>query len=418
LIDVDTASFFTIVVVAAVAALTVAVVPKRYAPPVVVVELMLGIVVGPHVLHLAHSDSFIEFFSNLGLGMLFFFAGYEIDFDRIKGVPVKLGAWGWVISVALAYGIGGALAAAGIVVSFLYTGSAMATTAIGTLIPILRDNGELKTRFGTYLLAAGGIGEFGPILLVTLVLSTSSALHESLILLAFIALALILAVGSMRWAWRGWPLLEKTFEASSQLAVRLTVVLVFGLVFLASKLGLDLLLGGFVAGMIVRLALQGHELQIFESKLTAVGFGFFVPFFFVVSGITFDLAALGSVGAIAKLVMFFALFLIVRGAPALLLYRGVLSARDRAALAFYSATELPLVVAITTLARETDHMHASTQAGLVGAAMLSTLVFPFVGLALRRHEEADREPHAEETGPDGGSPPLGGEPVVRPQPAA
>ena len=238
--------------------------------------------------------------------------------------------------MALAYGIGGALAAAGIVVSFLYTGSAMATTAIGTLIPILRDNGELKTRFGTYLLAAGGIGEFGPILLVTLVLSTDSALHESLILLAFIALALVLAVGSMRWAWRGWPLLERTFEASSQLAVRLTVVLVFGLVFLASKLGLDLLLGGFVAGMIVRLALQGHELQVFESKLTAVGFGFFVPFFFVVSGIEFDLAALGSVGAIAKLAMFFVLFLIVRGTPALLLYRGVLGGRDRAALAFYS----------------------------------------------------------------------------------
>ncbi|HEY0280561.1 MAG TPA: cation:proton antiporter [Solirubrobacterales bacterium] len=418
MIDVDTASFFVIVLVAAIAAVTVAVLPKQCAPPVVVVELMLGIVVGPHVLHLAHNSSFIEFFSNLGLGMLFFFAGYEIDFDRIKGVPIKLGAWGWLLSVALAYGIGGALAAAGIVVSFLYTGSAMATTAIGTLIPILRDNGELKTRFGTYLLAAGGVGEFGPILLVTLVLSTDSALHESLILLAFIALALILAVGSMRWAWRGWPLLEKTFEASSQLAVRLTVVLVFGLVFLASKLGLDLLLGGFVAGMIVRLALQGHELQVFESKLTAVGFGFFVPFFFVVSGVTFDLAALGSLGAIAKLLMFFALFLIVRGVPALLLYRGVLSARDRAALAFYSATELPLVVAITTLARETGHMRASTQAGLVGAAMLSTLVFPFVGLALRRHEEADRDPHIEETGPDGGSPPLGGEPVARPQPAA
>jgi Kef-type K+ transport system membrane component KefB len=417
LINVDTASFFAIVVVAAVAAVTVAVVPKRYAPPVVVVELLLGIVIGPHVLGLAHSDSFIEFFSNLGLGMLFFFAGYEIDFDRIKGTPIKLGAWGWLLSVALAYGLGGLLAAAGIVVSFLYTGSAMATTAIGTLIPILRDNGELKTRFGTFLLAAGGAGEFGPILLVTLVLSTQNPLHESVILLAFVGLALVLALGSMRWAWRGWPVLERTFEASSQLAVRVTVVLVFGLVFLASHLGLDLLLGGFVAGMIVRLALQGHELQIFESKLTAVGFGFFVPFFFVVSGIEFNLAALGTAAAIAKLAMFFALFLVVRGAPALLLYRGVLGARDRAALAFYSATELPLVVAITTLATETGHMRSSTAAGLVGAAMLSTLVFPFVGLALRRHEEADREVHSDE-GPDGGSPPLGGEPVVQPQPAA
>jgi Kef-type K+ transport system membrane component KefB len=368
---------------------TVAAVPKRFAPPVVVLELMLGIVVGPQVLNLAHTDDFIDFFSNLGLGMLFFFAGYEIDFERIKGAPMKLGAWGWLLSVALAYGIGGALAAAGIVLSFLYTGSAMATTAIGTLIPILRDNGELKTRFGTYLLAAGGMGEFGPILLVTLVLSTDNPLHESAILLAFVVLALALALVSVRLAWRGWPALERTLEASSQLAVRITVVLVFGLVLLAGKLGLDILLGGFVAGMITRLALKGHELQVFESKLTAVGFGFFVPFFFVTSGIGFDLNALGSLTAMLKLVMFFGLFLVVRGTPAMLLYRGVLSTRDRAALAFYSATELPLVVAITTIATETGHMKASTAAGLVGAAMLSTLVFPFVGLALRRKTEAE-----------------------------
>ena len=156
MIHVDTTSFFVIVLVAALAAVTVAAVPRRFVPPVVVVELLLGIVVGPQVLDLAETDSFIDFFSNLGLGMLFFFAGYEIDFERIKGRPLKLGALGWLLSIALAYAIGGLLAAAGVVVSFLYTGSAMATTAIGTLIPILRDAGELKTRFGTYLLAAGG----------------------------------------------------------------------------------------------------------------------------------------------------------------------------------------------------------------------------------------------------------------------
>jgi Kef-type K+ transport system membrane component KefB len=259
----------------------------------------------------------------------------------------------------------------------------MATTAIGTLIPILRDNGELKTKFGTYLLGAGGAGEFGPILLVTLVLSTSHPLHEAGILIGFVLLAVALALVSVRLAWRGWPALERTFEASSQLAVRITVVLVFGMVLLASHLGLDVLLGGFVAGMIVRLALRGHELRVFESKLTAVGFGFFVPFFFVTSGIEFDLAALGSVAAIAKLAMFFCLFLVVRGAPAMLLYRKVFEARDRLALAFYSATELPLVVAITTIAIDDGHMRHSTAAGLVGAAMLSTLVFPFVGRVLR-----------------------------------
>src|SRR5262245_32547901 len=369
----------------------------------------MGIVVGPEVLDLAETDDFIDFFSNLGLGMLFFFAGYEIDFERIKGRPLELGALGWALSIGLAYGIGGALAAAGVVVSFLYTGSAMATTAIGTLIPILRDSDELHTRFGTYLLAAGGIGEFGPILLVTLVLSTANPLHEAAILVAFVVLALAMALVSVRLAWRGWPALERTFEASSQLAVRITVVLVFGLVLLASKLGLDVLIGGFLAGMIVRLALKGHELQVFESKLTAVGFGFFVPFFFVTSGIEFDLAALGSLSAILKLAMFFVLFLVVRGTPAMLLYRKVLGARDRAALAFYSATELPLVVAITTIATETGNMKTSTAAGLVGAAMLSTLVFPFVGIALRKGSE---EPTAEPDPPDEGPPPSGERPVV------
>ncbi len=155
MITVDEASFFAVILTAAMAAVTVVALPKRLAPPVVVVELILGIVIGPEVLGLAESDEFIDFFSDLGLGMLFFFAGYEIDFGRIRGKPLNLGALGWLLSLVLAFGIGGALAAAGVVVSYLYTGSALATTAIGTLIPILRDGGELKTRFGTYLLAAG-----------------------------------------------------------------------------------------------------------------------------------------------------------------------------------------------------------------------------------------------------------------------
>ena len=398
MIHVDTESFFVIVLAAAFAAVLVAVIPGRFVPPVVVVELGLGILVGPQVFDIAKTDGFIEFFSNLGLGMLFFFAGYEIDFQRIRGRPLKLGAWGWLTSIAVAYAIGGVLMAIGVVDSSLYVGSAMATTAIGTLIPILRDAGELKTGFGTYLMAAGGVGEFGPILLVTLFLSTNHPLHEALILIAFVLLAIAVALISVRLAWKGWPALESTLEASSQLAVRVTVVLVFGLVLLAGKLGLDVLIGGFVAGLITRLALKGHELAVFESKLTAVGFGFFVPFFFVTSGISFDLDALGSLGALLKLVMFFGLFLVVRGLPALLLYRGALKARDRAALAFYTATELPLVVAITTIAVEVGKMKSSTAAGLVGAAMLSTLVFPFVGLALRREaleeETGDQPPRA------------------------
>ena len=390
MIDVDAASFLVIAAVAAVAALTVALLPGRVAPPVVVLELLLGIAVGPQVLDLAQNDDFTEFFGNLGLGMLFFFAGYELDFDRLRGRPLALAGAGWALSLALAYGIGGALAAAGIVLSLLYTGSAMATTAIGTLIPILRDAGELRTKFGTYLLGAGAAGEFGPILLVTLFLSTTHPLHEAALLLGFAALAALLAIISVRTAGKGWPLLERTIEASGQAAIRLLVVLVFGLVALASTLGLDILLGGFVAGIVTRLALRGREVEVLESKLTAVGFGFLIPFFFVTSGMDFDLdSLLSSVGALLKVPLFLALFLVVRGVPALLLYRGVLAARERTALAFFSATELPLVVAITTIATDGGHMRSSTAAALVGAAILSTLIYPFVGLALRRRGGQD-----------------------------
>ena len=398
MIGVDATSFLVIVTMAAVAGLVVTVLGPRVAIPVVVVEIVLGILVGPQVAGIAKLDPATQFFGNLGLGMLFFFAGYEINFERIEGQPLKLGVLGWLISLVLAYALAGALEAGNIVVSGLYAGSAMATTAIGTLLPILRDAGELRTRFGPYLLAAGAAGEFGPILLVTLVLSTGHPLHEALILVFFVALAVLTGVLAVRTAWRGWPLLERTFETSSQLAVRLSVVLVFGLVTLATQLGLDLLLGGFVAGMITRLALRGHELDIFESKLTAVGYGFLIPFFFVTSGMAFNVDELfGDPIALLKLPLFVGLFLVVRGVPALLLYRGVLELRDRTALAVFCATELPLVVAITTLAQNAGDMRASTASALVGAAIISTLVFPLVGLRLRRDRPQEPEDPPEPT---------------------
>jgi Kef-type K+ transport system membrane component KefB len=382
---VDATSFLVIVAFAAVAALAVTMLAPRLTLPVVVVELLLGIAIGPEGASIADVDGFTDFFGNLGLGMLFYFAGYEIDFERIRGRPLVLGGLGWVISLALAFGIGGALAAAGVIVSLVYTGSALATTAIGTLIPILRDAGDIRTRFGTYLLGLGAVGEFGPILLITLVLSGSHPLGEAAILIGFVALAVLTGVFAVRSVGRGWPLLESTFESSSQLAIRLAVVLVFALVSLATELGLDLLLGGFVAGLITRQALHGRELAVFESKITAIGYGFLIPFFFITSGMKFDVDALfASASALLKLPLFVALFLVVRGAPALVLYRDVLAARDRAAIAFYSATELPLVVAITTLATETGHMRTSTSAALVGAAIISTLVFPIVAMRLRR----------------------------------
>ncbi|MFN8151862.1 MAG: cation:proton antiporter [Solirubrobacterales bacterium] len=388
MIHVDADSFLVIVLVSAIAALIVGIGGSRVIIPVVVLELSLGIVVGPDVLGLADSDEFINFFASLGLGMLFFFAGYEIDFERIKGAPLKLAAIGWLISLALAYAIGGLLAAAGIVLSLLFTGSALATTAIGTLIPILSDAGELKTRFGTYLLAAGAVGEFGPILLITLFFSADNPLTSGLLLIAFVLIAVLAAVFAIRGVSSNWSAIERTLETSSQLPVRMAVVLVFLLAALATDLGLDLLLGGFVAGIITRLALSGHEVQIFESKLKAVGYGFLIPFFFVVSGVEFKLDALVSdPGELFKVPVFLVAFLVVRGVPAMLLYVRELELRDRVALAFFSSTELPLVVAITTIAINNGQMRGTTAASLVGAAVLSTAIYPLIGLRLRGSRE-------------------------------
>jgi Kef-type K+ transport system membrane component KefB len=385
-------TFFAVIAASALAASIATLAGGRgLVVPVVVIELLLGVVLGPYVLGL-HVNQFIQFFSDLGLGLLFFFAGYEIDIQRIAGRPLRLGLTGWAISLALAYTIGGVLAASGVVLSLLYTGSALSTTAIGTLIPVLSDAGELRTRFGTYLLAAGAVGEFGPILLITLILSTQSTAHNAVILLAFIALAVGVAVFAVRSSERTLPLFEQTIEASSQLLVRWILVLVFALALLAFELGLDLLLGGFAAGIITRQVLKTRELPAFDSKLTAVAFGVFVPFFFVVSGMGLDIQALfASVSSVLKMLLFFVLFLVVRGTPALLLYRKVLDARERMALALMSSTQLPLVLAITTLATSSGHMRASTAAALIGAAVLSTLVFPVLGLRLRGHLDDEGE---------------------------
>ena len=392
-VEVAPAAFLAVVGIAAVAGTLAAVSTARgLLIPTVVAELLLGVVIGPQVLGLDVTQ-FMEFFASLGLGMLFFFAGYEIDIRRIAGLPLRLAAVGWLLSLTIAYGLGGLLAAAGIVLSLVFTGSALATTAIGTLIPVLSDSGELRTRFGGYLLAAGAVGEFGPILLLTLLLSSQGAAHNAAILAGFVGLAVLVALVAVRSSTHTLPLFVRTIESSSQLAVRWIVVLVFALALLASELGLDLLLGGFAAGVITRQVMKEREVPGFDSKLTAVAFGLFVPFFFVVSGMQLDVAALfASVGSVAKMLLFFVLFLVVRGTPAMLLYGDVLNRRDRLALALFASTQLPLVLAITTLAQESGHMHASTAASLVGAAVLSTLIFPMLGLRLRKGAPVDEPP--------------------------
>lgn len=174
--------------------------------PSVLFELVLGMIVGPEVLGWAHPDVFVTGLSTLGLAFLFFVAGYEIDFTELSGTPLVRGAIGWGISLALGLAVGSVLLISGFVLSSLLIGLALTTTAIGTLLPMLRDRGLLETGFGGYLVAAGAVGEFGPIVAVTVLLGADSPGTQATLLILFVVLAVAVALiasrPSLPGSWR------------------------------------------------------------------------------------------------------------------------------------------------------------------------------------------------------------------------
>jgi Kef-type K+ transport system membrane component KefB len=364
--------------------------------PAVVLELVGGILVGQDVLGIAESTPVIETLSEIGLCFLFFMAGYEIEFRRIRGHPMNLAVYGWFMSLGLAIVVAAFLVIEGFALSTLLISLALTTTALGTLLPMLGDAGETQTRFGNYVLAIGAAGEFLPIVAIALLLTSDAPLHTALLLVAFV----LLAVAAVAVAVRPQPprvlaVLQRNLHTSSQLPVRVTVLIIVLLVWVASELGLDILLGAFVAGVVVRTGNTTGEAEIIEHKLTAVGFGLLIPIFFVVSGMDFDLDAfIENPSTLLRVPLFLGLFLVVRGVPVLALYRRAMVARDRLAAALLAATGLPLVVAITSIGLDTDRMKPENAAALVGAAILSVLLFPLIGLGLRRRARTEAEAEA------------------------
>ena len=380
------ATLFVILVIAFLAPLAAGFTAKLMLPALVF-EIVLGIVVGPYVLGLVKISPPIELLSDLGLSALIFLAGFELDLQRVRGRPLELATGGWLLSVALGLACGLVLQATGVIVSELYVGLALTTTALGTLLPIIRDAGLLPTRFGTHVLGIGSLGEFGPIIAIAVLLSGAGAGKAALSLLVFIAVAIAALVLASRFhPTRFQRVLGSTLRSSGQLYIRLAVVLIATMAFVANELGLDFLLGAFTAGVVYRIFLlagaEARERESVESKLEAVTFGYLIPIFFVVTGVRFDLDSLGSLTAMLKLPLFLALFLLVRGIPILLYRREFPDGRERWALALLSATGLPLIVAITTIGVAAGQMRSSTEAALVGAGMLSVIVYPLVGMRL------------------------------------
>jgi Kef-type K+ transport system membrane component KefB len=378
----------TLLVVLAVAALAplLADLPAHVRVPVIVTEIIAGIVVGPQVLDLAQPDAVLDTLSDFGLAFLFFMAGMEIDPANMRGRPATLAARGWLASLTLGMGVAFVLWTTGAVGAPVLVGLALTTTALGALVPILKDAKLAEHRVGRLVLAGGAAGEFGPIVALSIILAIASGEPWRTVLLVVFA---VIAVGAGLLATRARPerivrLVAATMHSSGQFALRLALLLLGGLVVLAGSLGLDVVLGAFAAGFIVGLVARGEDARAFHVKLDAVGYGFLIPIFFISTGLGFDLDALGNATTLLLVPAFAALFLLVRGVPAWLLARSELPERERTALAFLTASALPLVVAITEVATENGELAQDDASALVGAAMLSLLAFPLVGTALLR----------------------------------
>ena len=323
-----------------------------------------------------------------GMAATLFMAGMELDFSEIKGRPLSLAVRGWGISVILGASVVGVFHLIPLVHAPMMVTLALCTTGLGTLIPIFRDSGQLKTRFGQLMIAAGTIGELGPIVAMSLLLSqTYSTWQETGFLLTFLAIvAFATAVGTGARPPRLLAFLSRQMHASTQLPVRISLLMLAAMFVLAEEFGFESILGAFAAGMVVGVATRGEEGKPFREKLDAVTFGWFYPFFFVGTGVKFDITALVKDPTTMLLVpTFVILLLVIRGAP-VWLYRNEITRAQQLPFALSSAVpSLSIIVVITEIGLRAKTMNPDIAAALVGAALLSILLFPTIaGLLLGR----------------------------------
>jgi Kef-type K+ transport system membrane component KefB len=357
--------------------------------PSVVLEIVAGIVVGPSVLGWVEVDQAVQVIALIGLAFLLFLAGLEIEFDRLRGPVLRLSAAGFVLSFGLAIAVALLLAAGGLVDTPLLVAIILCSTSLGVLVPVLKDSGEIGSPFGQLIIAAATIADFGAIILLSLFFSGEGGAGSTALLLGSLfalgAVVLVVVRGAER-SMRIRADLLRLQDTTAQIRVRAALVLFVGFAAVAEALGLEVILGAFVAGAIVSLVDRDQAMTHpdFRRKLEAIGFGFFIPVFFVASGVRFDLSALtSSTSNLLMVPVFLAALVVVRGVPAAL-YRERLGSRKAAIAGLMQSTSLPFIVAATAIGQELGLIDAAGSAALIGAGLLSVLCFPLVGLLLLR----------------------------------
>lgn len=385
-------SFFgllLVTIVAFVAPLILGLSPARRLPSVVI-EIVLGIIIGPSVLRWVRVDLPIQILSLLGLAFLLFLAGLEVELERLKGRLLLFVGGSFLLSLLLALLIGFALFLGGQVLSPLFIAIVLVATALGVVVPLLKDAGESDSSFGQLVIAGAMFAEFGSIILLSLFFSReATSTGTKLVLLAgFILLAAAFAFVVLRLehSMHFTAVFQRLQDTTAQIRVRGAFMLLVAFVALAGTLGLETILGAFIAGVILRLVDQDRMMTHpqFRQKLEAIGFGVFIPVFFVTSGLNFNLAALlSSPSTILRIPIFLLALLLVRGIPALL-YRPLVGSRRSVVAGLLQATSLSFIVAATQIGLDLHLITTATGAALVAAGLLSVLLFPIIALTLLR----------------------------------
>jgi Kef-type K+ transport system membrane component KefB len=377
-------SFNSVLIIAAIAVLVPVVLGlvPRLPVPGAALEVIAGIVAGPAVLGWVRADAPVQVLSDLGLGMLLFLAGLEIDIDGLRGPLGRLAASGFGVSAGLALLCGYAFALAGTPAKPLLLAIILMSTSTGLVLPLLKDAGEEATSFGQLVMTAAALAEILPIMLLSLLFSAAATtLEDRLVSLAIFLVLLVLsgiALGRVRRLDRVGRLLNRLADTSAQLRVRasLTLALAFGV--LAYRFGFASILGAFAAGLLVRLVdlSDPPPHPQFRVKLEGIGFGFLIPIFFIATGVEFPLRALvADPAALASVPLFLAALLLVRGLPALLYVR--FAGRRRAeAAGLLQATTLTFVIVASQIGLTTGKISPAAAASLLTAGLVSTVLFP------------------------------------------
>jgi Kef-type K+ transport system membrane component KefB len=385
-------SFASVAVIAAVAVIApLAVAFAGLRLPAIVLEILLGIAVGPQGLGWATADEPVQVMSMFGLAFLLLLAGLEIDFDRLRGTLLRTTAGAWVISFGVALAVGYALRAGDLVRSPLLVAIILSATGLGVILPILKDAGQTATSFGQVVVAGASIAEVMPIVLLSLFFSgESGGLGSKLALLgAFgvFVVAVALAVLGLERSTRVSATLLRLQDTTAEIRVRAAFLLLALFVVLASRFGLEAILGAFLAGATLKLVDrdEGMTHAFFHRKLEAVGFGVFVPFFFVSTGVKLDVDALFASGsALGRVPIFLAALLLVRGVPALLYRRFAERGGQLVAAGLLQATSLSIPVVAGQIGVDLGLIRPTNYVALVAAGLISVVVFPLVSLTLLR----------------------------------